>query len=272
MKLKIKAIIAYFTVVGGMLFSSCSVGAIHTPLHDVAAEGDIQSFKALHSKRPKWVNEQDEYGYTPLYHAVENGRSDIAKYLIEHGSDVNLKNKYGSNAFQCVFYKGNIDEGLVKCFVEHHVDVNAKNGCGANVLHYGLSMEDLDVNLVKYLVKHGADVNLQRDDGCTPLHIAIRDKCKKVTKQLAECGADVNVKNKSGVTPLYYAVRSCDLDMVKCLVEHDADVNVKDSQGVSLLRGLLDWGEYNELYCNNDEFREGFKEIVDYLRSHGAKE
>ena len=59
MKLNLKAIIACFTVVGGVLFSTCSVGAIHTPLHDVAAEGDIQSFKALCSKRPKWVNEQD---------------------------------------------------------------------------------------------------------------------------------------------------------------------------------------------------------------------
>lgn len=271
MKFKMKSIVTVFSIVSGMLLSSVNVGAVHTPLHDVAERGEFQNFKALCEKRPKWINEQDEEGMTPLYQAVINKRWDIAKYLIERGADVNLKNKYGCNALQCALC-GYIDVDLVKCFVDHHADLNAKNRYGASILHYGLSMEDLDVNLVKYLVKHGADVNLQRDDGCTPLHIAIRDKCKKVTKQLAECGADVNVKNKSGVTPLYYAVRSCDLDMVKCLVEHDADVNVKDSQGVSLLRGLLDWGEYNELYVNNVERLEGFKAVVDYLRSHGAEE
>ncbi|PKM82825.1 MAG: hypothetical protein CVU88_03045 [Firmicutes bacterium HGW-Firmicutes-13] len=38
------------------------------------------------------INAEDEYGDTPLHHAVTLGKTRIAKILIENGADLNARN------------------------------------------------------------------------------------------------------------------------------------------------------------------------------------
>lgn len=62
----------------------------------------------LHSKRcgtfpgavAKAVNAQDDDGMTPLHHAVDAGRRDIAEFLIENGADIHSVDKRNRTPFQ----------------------------------------------------------------------------------------------------------------------------------------------------------------------------
>ncbi|MEM3364659.1 MAG: ankyrin repeat domain-containing protein [Candidatus Micrarchaeia archaeon] len=46
------------------------------------------------------INAQDEDGNTPLMHAASNLREDIARFLLENGADINIKNKYNNTALK----------------------------------------------------------------------------------------------------------------------------------------------------------------------------
>lgn len=67
-----------------------------SPLHKAAKSGDLDVVKEVLSKDPKLINSQDNNnGYTPLYHACRRGRVEVVNYLIEKGADVNLGDKTG---------------------------------------------------------------------------------------------------------------------------------------------------------------------------------
>jgi len=60
-------------------------------------------------KKGSDINLIDEFGWTPLHYAAENGQVEIVKLLIEKGSDINLQDKYGRTLFQFATSTGNIE-------------------------------------------------------------------------------------------------------------------------------------------------------------------
>lgn len=46
------------------------------------------------------VDEQDQYGWTLLHHAVDRGRSEMARFLIGRGAKLTIRNKDGQTAAQ----------------------------------------------------------------------------------------------------------------------------------------------------------------------------
>lgn len=44
------------------------------------------------------VDKRDSAGYTALHYASRNGRSQVCKFLIEHGADVNAVTRGGASA------------------------------------------------------------------------------------------------------------------------------------------------------------------------------
>lgn len=64
------------------------------PLHQAAAEGDIEKIKSLISGGAD-VNAKDDNGETPLHNAVILANKDVIELLIANGADVNAKDNQG---------------------------------------------------------------------------------------------------------------------------------------------------------------------------------
>ena len=50
------------------------------------------------------INAQDEYGQTPLHYAAHFNRIDVAKLLLEHGADPNVKDDQGWRPLELIIF------------------------------------------------------------------------------------------------------------------------------------------------------------------------
>ena len=156
-------------------------------------------------------------------------RADIAKYLIENGADVNVKNIEGEAILHRAVENTNYE--MVKLLVENGANVNIRIGeNGPTPLH--MAVEKRAFEIVKLLVEHGADLNaIEGENGPTPLYIAAENRDLDIMKYLIEKGAKIDPESDI----LIYAVETGNLEIVKLLVEKGVDINVENSRGTSPL-------------------------------------
>jgi uncharacterized protein len=122
-------------------------------------------------------------GATPLMRAAKNGDSAAIEALLDHGADVNLKQKNGTTALMFA-------SGL---------------GRGVGVFAKDYATEGELLTAVTLLVSRGANVNAVSDAGQTPLHFAAQAS-DDIVKFLAAHGARLDVKDKQGRTPVEMAL------------------------------------------------------------------
>ncbi len=150
---------------------------------------------------------------------------DIAKLLVKHGADPNLRLEKGRGGTARVDRKGatpfllaaqTADLPFLKVLVELGADPTLTNrrgttpllaAAGMGVTAPGEEAADLPsaLEVVKWLVKNGADLNAIDQGGETVMHAAAYKSAPKMMQLLDELGADIaiwNQKNKSGWTPL----------------------------------------------------------------------
>ncbi len=100
-----------------------------------------------------------------IHIAAVQGNNDAIKQHITAGSDLNIKDKYGSSP-----------------------------------LIIAITFDKTEV--AKTLIEAGADLKITNNDGSTPLHIAAFFCRTEIVKALLDKGADKNVKNNFGRTAL----------------------------------------------------------------------
>lgn len=89
----------YSKVVLGLLLCVCGCNGIKyvgTPLHQAARAGDLVEVQRLVESGVD-VNKQDENGERAVWLAVRANHDDVAKYLIDNGSDLNYRNSSGES-------------------------------------------------------------------------------------------------------------------------------------------------------------------------------
>ncbi len=172
-------------------------------------------------------------GDTPLLAAVETGRRELARLLLEHGADPNAANRRGRTPLMEAALRG-------------------------------------DLELVAMLLEAGADPHRQDRWGETALFDAVRAGHLAVVRRLLEAGADPDVANTrpgrepdSGYTPLMYAVTRAGIGtfgdweaMVALLLEAGADPNRRTPSGATALMVAQRYGQ---------------QALAELLRRHGAK-
>ncbi|MCJ7476145.1 MAG: ankyrin repeat domain-containing protein, partial [Wolbachia endosymbiont of Homalodisca vitripennis] len=198
------------------------------------------------------INAKDNtFSRTPLHDAVIKGHLEIVKYLIEKGTDVDIRDGWNNSSLQHAASNSHLD--IVKYLVEKGADLMDKNNTGNTLLHFATgnpNNREGRLEVVKYLIEKGADLNARNDYGDTPLHYAIRAGYLDIAKYLVEKGADVNAKNSNGNTVLYSAAKGYKrsygqadkqgyLNLVKLLVEKGANL-----KGALLFVGYGDVFEY----------------------------
>jgi len=128
-----------------------------------------------------------------------------------------------------------------------------------NLLMKGIMSSNL--NQIQNALQNGAQLDTIHYKGLIPLGYAVHfGKSLKIIGYLIEKGANINFRDQRGVTALVWAAWAGKLENVVYLVDHGADVNVKCSNS--------DWNMTPLLMAIN----RNHKEVVDYLKSKGAKE
>jgi Ankyrin repeats (3 copies)/Ankyrin repeats (many copies) len=233
-----------------------------TPLYYAALCGFRDLVEHLTVNDPKQVHATGGRYVTPLVAALGRGHFQTAKFLIDNGSDPNVRGDYNMTPLLSAAYNGDFE--MVQVLLKYKADINARDKAGENALHNASNGRDPDIGpslskVARLLLKHGADVNARTDEDkghSTPLHLAARYGRIEVAHVLLQHGANVGTKDSGGRTALHRAVLYEKVEVVRVLLKHGADVGMEDSSGNTALRLASDVG-YDEIMKLLSEHRAG---------------
>ena len=232
-----------------------------------AARYNMLDMARLALDRGANVNEKDDSDMTPLFYAIEEGRTEMMRLLLDRGADPNLKDEDdGDSAILFASQFGDVPEitlllekganpndsnfvgftplmnlaergklEAVRLLLDRGADVNhvTEEPSMTTALNVAASSGQLDV--VRLLLDRGATVDHPEEEGWTALRLASQNRHADVVRLLLERGANVNTADISGVTPLMRAAFDNQLDIAKLLIEKGADVSLRSQNGQSAL-------------------------------------
>ena len=141
---------------------------------------------------------ESNHCHSLLMSACAHGADDCAKYLIECGADVNLKNFAGFTALHWAAFTNRV--------------------------------ESLDT-----LLKHGADIEERTADGKTALHIAAYKGNREFIENILKRGADLNAVDAEGQNVLYYTILSKQCATAEWLLKKGVAINQVDANKLSVV-------------------------------------
>lgn len=209
-------------------------------------------------------------GMSPLMYASRYGSTTIARFLINHGSDVEEKHKSGMTPLLYACYYGHPD--IARLLLDKNVNLDAKDRKGMTSLMYASKSgnteiarlllplkavpkdEDSDkwASLMLSLDSGGkaspapapdknsksgqaADTDAKDDAGRTAIMFASENSNTEIVRLLLDSGADIEARDSHGSTPLYYTRQSGNIEIAGVLLDHGADLEAKDNDGLTLL-------------------------------------
>jgi ankyrin repeat protein len=168
---------------------------------------------------------------TALGAAIENDRSEVAKFLIEKGANINALNGDGDTPLIRTSGKGNL--AIVKLLIEKGANVNYEGSFHHTAL--GAAIENDRSEVAKFLIEKGANINALNNSGDTPLIQAASKGNLPLVQLLIEKGADVNHKSNFHHTALTMSTENGHKDVVLFLLSKGATTTVKTNAGKQAL-------------------------------------
>ena len=167
------------------------------------------------------LNLKDDSGDTPLHIAVRNGTEEIAKLLLDWGADAEIKDKHGRTPVQIASSRGR-NESILLNLIKKGANIETRDSRERTPL--GIAIDCGSPLSARMLIRHGADVNAKCslwNHGGTLLLEAVKQKKEWAVKLLLEKGANPQAIDSVGHQALYYAVEAGQESMVKVLLEQD---------------------------------------------------
>jgi ankyrin repeat protein len=163
------------------------------------------------------VNAKDNWhDRTPLHVACEKGHVQVVKELVEHGADVDVKDKDGSSPLHWACAKGHL--AVVNELLSRGANIEVEDIDGNTPLH--LACANCHVAVVNELLSRGANIEAQDRYGDTPLHDASWNGHVAIVKALLSSGANIRAANNDRNLPIDRAVRCRKSVVSKYLLQH----------------------------------------------------
>ncbi len=222
--------------------------------------GDLETIKKMIKENPDLVNSRNSTGRFPLEMAAQTGQTDIVKFLLENGADVNL-NRGGATALHMAAIYGGKTE-VITLLLENGADINARTGNGYTPLN--LAVIGKQKEIAELLIEKGGEINLENqnftqllfisasggikkiadialkkevdfflrtENGDTLLHSASEGGITELAELLLSKGITPEAANIYGQTPLHIAARGGYKDIVELFLKKDADIDIQTKNG-----------------------------------------
>ncbi|XP_060603682.1 transcription initiation factor TFIID subunit 1-like isoform X2 [Ruditapes philippinarum] len=196
-----------------------------TALHYAALNGFTDVTKFLLEKGCE-INVQDASGYTALHRAASQGHIEVITALVERGCDVNTQDEHGNAAIHEAAWNG--FSKTLELLVKFNVNVSIVNKAGFTALH--LSAQNGHNESSRVLLYAGCNSDIKNNYGDTTLHTAARYGHAGVTRILISARVKINEQNKNGDTALHIAAALKRRKIAKLLVESGSDVSIRNKQ------------------------------------------
>lgn len=173
----------------------------NSPLCQYAAKNDIIALKKnlLSSKNIRAnVNTICKNNESLFLISVKNDNYAVAKFLIENGANINIRNEAGVTALHIVAHKeiDNAEKFFNLLMRSKNLDLNAKDIEGYTPLMRAIEFEK--VSIVSALVKRKADLNVKNNYGKDAKELAnILLDGKKTDEERKNINAIINILNKN---------------------------------------------------------------------------
>lgn len=202
-------------------------------LHAAAKQDDVSIVKTLLASGVN-VSARDAHGTTALVCAVEFGRMDMCRVLLEHGADPNDTNNIDWSCLQIAASKGyTAIVDMLLCQDACMPPDNVKSPLR-------LAVESGSVSTINLLLQSGCNAQTVDPYGCTLLHVAARSGRSHVIETLLHSGVDIHSTDSSGETALHDAVWATHFDAVQTLAARGANLEAIDENGwTPLFRSVM---------------------------------
>lgn len=154
-----------------------------------------------------------ESGWSALLHSCSLGKSDVVKFLLESGANINFQRDLFTPIMAVCSSKANEDE-LVKC--------------------------------IEYLFEYKADINQTDKYGTTALMLAVREGHLKLISKLINAKCNIDRQDSEKWTALYHAILKNNVEAVKLLVDAGCKLNTQDSKNRTVYE-LAEYFGYKEI-------------------------
>ncbi len=228
------------------------------PLHAAADIYTFEKAKAIIDLLlPKCdINAVNKEGETALLEALDNGKKEIALYLVEKGANINLADKEGESPLFCIFddFEAPDARQLLQILVPKGLKFDAINSYGRTVLHELARHATKEESLEKAKVLEEAGgfkslINTPDGEGLTPLMLAVQERSDEQSPVqfvtlLLDKGADVKPVSKRGNVAMHLAIDprtpEVSLQLLDLLLAKGADVNQPGEKKMSALHMLAE--------------------------------
>jgi hypothetical protein len=165
---------------------TCFLGCVHLQkpsLNKSAMQGNMDEVKG-YLKSGSNINEQDQSGRTPLMNSISYRRIGVAKYLIDSGANVKIKDAYGYDALIIAIDLGQDGYSLIEPLLDRGADPNSRDSGGWTPLMHTISSFG-GLNTARLLIKRGADLNAKEPaENRTVYQLALYYKNSEVASEI----------------------------------------------------------------------------------------